>query len=262
MKMAQDFLTDLVPKELHNLKPDKLLYFGLGRDVWLPFGIIDAKHVIAWDRVDKDYIPVGIGATFRQKFYGYGIFLLQDLYSMGATPDPIDWREEESTFIIKFMWKNTERSLTVLIQEVDQVHTFPKADGILFAATMKKGDTEQRAIQESGATFWIQWDSDAEGAVKVWYPSSLNTFENKWNLTTALAATQKSCAKQIWSAFKSLFQDESGDGLKVYYDKSTPLPDTSDSPSRSSTKKKRTQPESLAVETKRQRGRTLRSSKK
>src|SRR5690242_11079959 len=114
--MAIEYLKERVPKELHDLKPGVLLYPGLGRDLWVPFGVLDATHVMAWDKVDEHYIPVGWGAGARQKLYGYAVLLNNGLLNIGAKVQVPKYQEDKHTFTIDFTWKKQARSLTVTIQ--------------------------------------------------------------------------------------------------------------------------------------------------
>jgi hypothetical protein len=78
------FLKQFVPYELKNLVKDKtMVNLGMGRDVWLPFGILNAKNVIAYDLIDPVVALVGLGykTTFRERFYGYANNLALDILS-------------------------------------------------------------------------------------------------------------------------------------------------------------------------------------
>lgn len=206
--MAIDYLRERVPKELHALKPTVLLYPGLGQDIWVPFGVLDAKHVIAWDKVDEHYIPVGWGAGARQKLYGYAVLLNNGLLSMGAKVEVPKYQEDKHTFTIDFAWKKQARSLTVTIQDYNDVETFPKADGVLVGAPMTK-TLEQRMLAQSQPAFWMD-TSDTDEGIQVVYPSIMDSFLDDWILTDALAHTvsQKSCSKVVWDAFYAKVAEE------------------------------------------------------
>jgi len=209
--MAVAYLSSHVPKELHDLKPNRLLYPGLGRDVWVPFGILDATHVTAWDEIDEHVIPVGWKASARQRLYGYAVLLTNDLLSMFAKIKRTQYDEAKNMFTIEFTWEKKRRSLTVFVQNYDQVKVFPRADGLLFGGTMK-ASTEQRMIQQSGADYGM------EEGVEVVYPSSMQEFLDKWIVIDNLAYNLKACEKQIREGYQAMMKEDSPNNfLRVHH---------------------------------------------
>jgi len=203
--MAVEYLTDHVSKELHALKPATFIYFGLGRDVWVPFGILDARHVVAWDIIDEHVIPVGWHASPRQRLYGYAVLLTNDLLSMFAKVKSTEFDEDQRTFTIHFSWRKHRRSLTVFLQDYHKVATFPRADGVLFGGTTNK-KTREQVVEQSGAAFWMEPDDEG---IAVMYPASMQEFLDKWVAIDELAYNQKSIAKQIWAGYHAQIAESS-----------------------------------------------------
>lgn len=128
-------------------KGETLLYAGIGRDVWLLFGICNAKQVIAYDIVDPDYayvIPknkIQGADTASYQLQAYSNELRKEISILDDRFHPMLIDVEENMFRIKFNFRGEPRTLVVYVGDFFKVKEFPKAKGIIFGAGLPKTQT-------------------------------------------------------------------------------------------------------------------------
>jgi hypothetical protein len=191
-----DFLEQHVPRGLP--KGKRLIYVGIGSDIWLPFGVFGATAVTAYDWIDPTIVPVG--ATAKERLYGYATVLRRNLLELPATQISASFDEAAASFDLRFRWRGRSRRLTLVIGDVQDVARFPRADGILVGAPVRAG-TRRRMIADSGAEFVVEWGQHEHEQTHLVYPASLQQFGDLWlDLARLGRELSPRCRAAVWRA--------------------------------------------------------------
>lgn len=102
----------LVPKQKLPKKAKTLIYLGIGTDVWVPFGILNATNVIAYDKIDPFYM-LAPGQTLTQQLYVYAVTLAAEITALEATKIKWTLNLKEKKLHIRFQWNVTEPNVGV-----------------------------------------------------------------------------------------------------------------------------------------------------
>jgi len=191
----RDWLESEIPLGVPRVK--RMIYIGIGTDVWVPFGILDAIDVTAYDMVDFVYVPVG--KSKRERLYGYAYELAKQIRAMGPETRKITYNEPRNSFTIHFAYNGKKRTLTLFIGNANRVAQFPEADLIYNAGDIAPS-TRQRAIRQSHAAYWMDQNTESP-TFELRYPSSMDKLQEIWLFLTNLTfALKEPCKSQVWDA--------------------------------------------------------------
>ena len=201
-----EFLEKLSPKGLKDIATNrKIVYFGIGQDVWLPFGVLNAKDVVAYDMIDPVVAGVGMGykASFKEKFYGYAKNLISDIESIGGSITETKYNERSKYFEIKFVWRKGPRYLKVFVKDIRMVLRYPKA----YLAILGTGfEDMSRLLKEVNPQYFLEIGEYEGKEFELFYPGNLFNFWMEWETIINIAPKLTGlCKREFWNAYDEYF---------------------------------------------------------
>ncbi len=219
------FLEQYVPAKLRNIATDKtVLYLGFGTDVWIPYGICDAKHVIAYDMIDTVWLNMlpseHISDKLRPSYFlnAYAQRMVAEIATLcnSRYPKKLLINRKKMYFRILFELEGTERTFTCFIKDFKKVTKFPKAYGVIMGGKATKAFVK-RVVEESQSNFSLQQGADEDSRnpknssiVRLRYPSSLSKFDSIFdffNFDYLLPNLSDKCRKDAFKSLKRHFDE-------------------------------------------------------
>lgn len=219
----KSFLDEYVPAKLRNIATDKtMLYLGFGTDVWIPYGICDAKHVIAYDMIDTHWLNVlpseHISDKLRPSYFlnAYAQRMVAECYNLcdGTYPKKLLINRKIMSFRILFELEGSERTFTCFIRDFKKVTKFPKAYGVIMGGRATKTFVK-RVVEESQSKFSLQQGAEEGNSrnssiVRLRYPSSLSQFDTIFeffHFDYLLPNLSAKCRKDAFKSLKKHFDE-------------------------------------------------------